>query len=315
MEQSERKRHRKGRNRRKRKITVVALCVAFAMLTALAAEVKNAVVDQGEEQRKESEGDLKQGEQFYTFVDVLGNSYEAVLRKDVPKTTVEKSRMIEKNGYKYYTDEEGNIISSIGVDVSKYQNEIDWEQVKASGIDFAIVRVGYRGYGEEGTLVEDELFRTHIEGALNAGLGVGVYFFSQAVNEEETLEEAQFVLDRIKDYDITYPVVFDTEEIKDAEARTDHLDKKQFTENCVTFCEAVKEAGYHPMIYANMKWMAFTLDLRKLTSYDKWYADYEPFPQCPYEFAMWQYTEKGQVPGFGSNVDLNVYFENKGENR
>lgn len=291
------------------------LCVVLAVLTAVAAGVKNAVADQEQGEQKEAERDLKQGEKFYTFVDVLGESYEAVLRKDVPRTTVDNSRITEKNGYKYYTDEQGEILSSIGVDVSKYQAEIDWDQVKASGIDFVMIRVGYRGYGEEGKLVEDELFRTHADGASEAGLGVGVYFFSQALNEEETLEEAQFVLDRIKDYDITYPVVFDTEEIKDDEARTDHLDKKQFTENCVTFCEAVKEAGYHPMIYANMKWMAFTLDLRKLTSYDKWYADYEPFPQCPYEFAMWQYTEEGQVPGLTGNVDLNVYFEDEGEKR
>ena len=92
----------------------------------------------------------------------------------------------------------------------------------------------------------------------------------------------------------------------------DHLKKEQFTANCVTFCDAVKEAGYETMIYANMKWMAFTLDLNELAGYKKWYADYEPLPQCPYEFSMWQYTEKGKVPGIEGNVDLNLCFENFG---
>ena len=122
------------------------------------------------------------------------------------------------------------------------------------------------------------------------------------------MQEAQFVLERIKDYDVTYPVVFDTEEIKDDEARTDGLSKEQFTQNCITFCDAIEEAGYETMIYANMKWMAFTLDLTKLTEYDKWYADYEMHPQCPYEIDMWQYTETGSVPGVEGNVDINVCF-------
>ena len=136
-----------------------------------------------------------------------------------------------------------------------------------------------------------------------------MYFFSQAINEKETLEEVQFVLDRIKEYPVTYPVVYDTEEIKDDVARTDNLTEEQFTQNCITFCDAIREAGYDTMIYANMKWMAFTLDMRKLTEYEKWYADYEPVPQCPYEFSMWQYTETGQLPGIEGNVDLNLWFE------
>ncbi|MFR1054886.1 MAG: GH25 family lysozyme [[Clostridium] scindens] len=107
-------------------------------------------------------------------------------------------------------------------------------------------------------------------------------------------------------------MIFDTEEIKNDEARTDHLKKEQFTANCITFCDAVEEAGYETMIYANMKWMAFTLDLNELAGYKKWYADYEPLPQCPYEFSMWQYTEKGKVPGIEGNVDLNLCFDSFG---
>ena len=246
---------------------------------------------------------------LYEFVDVEGNLYQAELLEDVPYTAYEKEHLIEENGFKFYTDEEGNITSKIGVDVSKYQAEIDWEEVKKAGIDFVIIRLGFRGYGESGKLVEDEFFKANIEGALEAGLEVGVYFFSQAISEEEAVEEARFVIERIKDYDITCPVVFDTEEIKNDEARTDHFTNEEFTANCIAFCDIIKDTGYTPMIYAIMKWMAYTLELDKLTQYEKWYADYEPHPQCPYAFTMWQYTEKGQVPGISGNVDLNVWFQ------
>lgn len=245
----------------------------------------------------------------YHFVDVLGNGYEAELLEDVPKTAYDPELLIEKDGYKYYTDENGEITSKIGIDVSKFQQEVDFQAVKEAGMDFVIIRLGFRAYGEKGEIIEDEMFASNIQKALDAGLEVGVYFFSQALDEEETLEEAQFVLDKLEDYEITGPVVFDTEEIKDDVARTDNLEKKQFTDNCITFCDAVKEAGYDTMIYANMKWMAFTLELERLTEYEKWYADYEPHPQCPYEFAMWQYTEEGSVPGVEGNVDINVWFE------
>ena len=208
----------------------------------------------------------------------------------------------------YPTDENGNKVSRLGIDVSEYQPEVNWNQVKASGVDFVMIRLGYRGYGEKGILAEDAMFETHMKNAAAAGLDVGVYFFSQAITEEEVLEEAEFVLDRIKNYEIKCPVVFDTEEIKFDTARTDNLTPEEFTNNCVVFCDAMKAAGYDTMIYANMKWLAFTLQMDKLTAYDKWYADYEPVPQCPYEIAMWQYTETGKVPGIEGNVDLNVWF-------
>lgn len=261
------------------------------------------------EETKEASGIVVEGKKnTYEFVDVLGEKYEAELLADVPACVWDMDRITEKNGFKYYLDKEGNVNSRLGIDVSEYQPQVDWQQVKESGIDYAMVRLGYRGYGEAGTLVEDPLFRSHVEGASAAGLDVGVYFFSQAVNEQEVLEEAQFVLDRIAEYEIICPVVFDTEEIKFDTARTDNLTAKEFTDHCITFCDTVKEAGYDTMIYANMKWMAFTLELTRLTEYDKWYADYEPLPQCPYEFAMWQYTETGAVAGIEGNVDLNVWF-------
>ena len=126
----------------------------------------------------------------YEFVDVTGKVHQAELLEDIPFTAYEKDRLIEKDGFKFYTDEDGEITSKIGVDVSKYQAEIDWEEVKEAGIEFVMIRLGFRGYGESGKLVEDEYFKENIEGALKEGLDVGVYFFSQAINKEETIEEA-----------------------------------------------------------------------------------------------------------------------------
>lgn len=266
-----------------------------------------SIIYEGCSYYKESE--KESAKEAFQFVDVKGVEYEAPLLENVPMNTYDYDLLSKKNGYPCYTDKDGKVISKLGIDVSEYQNPVNWQQVKNAGVEYVMIRVGYRGYGEEGRLVEDAMFRSHMEGAVAAGLEVGVYFFSQAINEKETLEEVQFVLDRIKEYPVTYPVVYDTEEIKDDVARTDNLTEEQFTQNCITFCDAIREAGYDTMIYANMKWMAFTLDMRKLTEYEKWYADYEPVPQCPYEFSMWQYTETGQLPGIEGNVDLNLWFE------
>lgn len=250
---------------------------------------------------------------IYRFVDVEGNSYEAELLENVPLHSYDYSRIIEENGFKYYTDEDGNRISRLGIDVSEYQPEVDWNKVKEAGADFAMVRLGFRGYGEAGNLVEDSMFKKHIEEAKKAGLDVGVYFFSQAINDEEAAKEAEFVLERIKDLEINCPVAYDVEEIKFDEARTDNLDAEQFTKNCKIFCDTVEAAGYDTMIYANMKWLAFTLDMEELAGYDKWYADYESIPQNPYEISMWQYTETGAISGIAGNVDLNIWFPDKSE--
>lgn len=282
--------------------------LAFGLLGCQSEEEKQVAQPA---KRPDEQADVaeKAEETSFTFRDVEGNSYEAPLLLEVPKHSYDYTKLSEEQGLKYYKNADGTVVSAVGVDVSKYQSEVDWEQVKNAGIEFVIVRLGFRAYGESGALHEDPLFRTHVEGAFNAGLDVGVYFFSQAISEAEALEEADFVLERIKEYPITYPVVFDTEEIKNDTARTDHLQPEEYTNFCITFCEAVKEAGYDTMIYANMKWLAFTLDLAKLREYKIWYADYEAVPQIPYEFQMWQYTESGTVPGIEGNADINICFQ------
>ncbi|MDD3140075.1 MAG: glycoside hydrolase family 25 protein [Lachnospiraceae bacterium] len=245
----------------------------------------------------------------FSFVDVKGNEFQAPLLETVAKNNYNYSKLEKNDGLYRYKDDNGTVISKVGIDVSKYQTAIDWNAVKASGIDFVIVRLGYRGYGEAGTLNIDEMFESHIQGATAAGLEVGVYFYSQAINDEEALEEAEFVLAHIEKYNITYPVVFDTEVVKEPDARTLKVDKEQFTSNCIIFCNRILEAGYDTMIYANMTWLAFTLDMTKLEKYDKWYADYNGTPQSPYEYTMWQYTEEGIVNGIEGAVDLNILLD------
>nr|WP_294491796.1 glycoside hydrolase family 25 protein [uncultured Mediterraneibacter sp.] len=253
--------------------------------------------------------------EYYTFLDVEGNSYEAPLLENVPKCTYDFQHLTtdETTGYKSFRDEENNVTAKFGIDVSEFQGEeIDWKQVKDSGVEFVIIRLGYRAYGESGALVLDAMYEKNIQGATDAGLDVGVYFFSQAISGAEAVEEADFVLEHLNGYDITGPVVYDTEEIKWDTARTDNNTKQDFTNFCKVFCDTIEHAGYDTMIYSNMTWMAYTLDMEELAEYDFWYADYYDTPQCPYDYQIWQYSESGVVPGINANVDLNLWFE-KGE--
>lgn len=241
---------------------------------------------------------------MFSFTDVYGQVYEAALNEEATLHDYDMQYFHSDGLWKSY-DAPG-YISRIGVDVSKFQGEIDWEKVKAQGIEFAFIRVGNRGYGQEGTLNADGMYLKNIEGAKAAGIDVGVYFYSQAVNEEEAVEEAEFLLGLIDGTELEYPVVFDEEYVVEDEARTDGISAKQFTENALAFCRTIEDAGYEPAIYATMKWEAFALEMEKLNGYPKWYADYEEFPQTPYDFSYWQYTNEGVVEGISGPVDLNL---------
>ena len=297
----------KSRVLRKAGLLLAAVPCAAFLLTACSGQAEETGAELTEEEARNSPED---GE--YIFQDVEGNEYEAPLLPDVPKCTYDltKIRTDEETGRKSFHDEENGVTARFGIDVSEFQGEeIDWEQVKESGVEFVIIRLGYRAYGDTGALVMDAMYEQNMKGALDAGLDVGVYFFSQAVSGAEAVEEAEFVLKHIKPYEITGPVVYDTEEIKWDTARTDGNTDKDFTNFCKVFCDTVEQKGYDAMIYSNMKWMAFTLDMEELTEYDFWYADYHEIPQCPYDYKIWQYSETGAVPGINANVDLNLWFE------
>lgn len=209
------------------------------------------------------------------------------------------------NGFLNYR---GDAPSYVGVDVSSYQGEIDWQKAADAGVQFAVIRAGYRGY-TEGALHEDECYRQNVEGALAAGLEVGVYFFSQAVNEAEALEEAEFLLELIQDDEITYPVVFDWEKQNEETSRTRETGGDVMTACTVAFCRAVEEAGYLPMVYFSPFKGYTELDLKQLLDWPFWLAhytdDWEP-TSFRYDFAMWQYTSNGQVDGITGRVDLDL---------
>ena len=196
-----------------------------------------------------------------------------------------------------------------GIDVSEHQHEIDWAQVAASGVDYAYVRLGYRGY-TEGGLFEDPYFRANVEGALANGLQVSVYFFSQAISVQEAIEEAEYVLARIRDYNITLPVVYDWEKINgETAARTDNLDFSILNDCAVAFCDTVKNAGYEPAIYFNRHLGYYGYDLSRMTDYDFWFALPESsFPNFYYAVDMWQYSFTEQVPGIAEPTDMNLMF-------
>lgn len=261
-----------------------------------------------------SEGILAINERYH-LTDLNGTNVYAPIYSDVAKNThtYTGEDIIMKNGFRYYnlnSDNLNSVLSKkslVGIDVSKYQTNIDWTKVKQSGVDYAILRVGYRGYGTEGKIVLDENFDSHATGALAAGIPIGVYFFSEATTIKEAEEEADTVIAAISKYNITYPVVFDTEHIPNANARANDLEVSELTAIAKAFCKKIEKAGYEPMIYANERWLLLHLDLRELTDYPIWLASYREDLTFPYKVKMWQYTEKGSVDGIDGNVDLNVY--------
>ena len=195
-----------------------------------------------------------------------------------------------------------------GVDVSTFQGKIDWEKVKNAGLEFAIIRLGFRGY-ESGKIVLDNQYENNMTGSLNAGLDTGVYFFTEALNEQEAIEEAEFVIENLKEYKINMPVVIDVEESANKEkTRTRDLTAEQRTKNVIAFCERIKEAGYDVMIYGNLKSFMIMMNIEELESYDKWFAYYRyPF-HFPYKIKMWQYTAYERVDGIDGKADVNLMF-------
>ena len=199
-----------------------------------------------------------------------------------------------------------------GIDVSDHQQDIDWQAVADYGIEFAIIRCGYRSYSE-GSLHEDNRFRQNIQGALDAGLDVGVYFFSQATNILEAAEEAVFTVRLIEDYNVTLPVFFDWENIGVEAARTDNLDGETLTACCLEFCELVKAAGYEPGMYSYLNLAYYIYQLDKLQGITLWMGDPGTKPIFYFDHRFWQYSYTATVPGIGVDVDLDAMYIRPGE--
>ncbi len=300
-------------------VLIAILVMALTVLLVLYFE-KDAPEQRGEVSLEEMETESSEG------VEVLPEpepvyAYERIYLEDsklgdiavptipgVERHTYSWENLREENGRYLYESDEWQ--SRTGVDVSYFQGDIDWERVKADGIDFAIIRLGFRGYGT-GNIVIDEQFISNINEALEAGLEVGVYFFSQAVNEEEASREAETVLGMIEPYQITLPVFYDLEIIDDNGSRTKGLSADAMTANARAFCGIIEDAGYEAAYYAAQRTALLKYDMGQLTDYDLWYVQSGPEPVIPYHFTVWQYTSEGQVDGIDGNVSLNLYFERK----
>lgn len=243
----------------------------------------------------------------HTLVQYADGKEEWVLISPyLPKHEYDFTKLVcQDNLMKYYED--GKQVSFVGVDISKYQDYVDFVKLKKAGIDFVMIRVGARGYGS-GQLVLDEYFSDNIKRATDAGLDVGVYFFSQAITTDEAVEEANMVLEHIKDYTITYPVAFDMESIVNDTARIDNLTKAEKTTIAMSFLDTVAAAGYKTMIYGNKEWLIKQIDMSKLTSYDVWLSQIADIPDYPYKFTMWQYSTDAVVDGIAGYADLNISF-------
>ena len=207
-----------------------------------------------------------------------------------------------------YTGDE--VIVKKGIDVSKFQGEINWSKAKDDGVEFVFMRCGYRGY-ETGKIVEDETFEDNIKACNELGIDAGVYFFTEAKNVAEGKEEAEFVLDLLEEYevDVQLPIVIDVEQSSNpARSRTRDLTPEERTDIVIAFCERVKEAGYEPMIYGNLKSHMRMTDIYRLEEYPKWFAYYRTPLRYPYKFDIWQYTSAGSVAGIKGDVDINIMF-------
>lgn len=212
----------------------------------------------------------------------------------------------EQGRFSYY--EEGNLVSQTAVDVSDLQGKIDWERVSEDGIDFAMIRLGRRGY-TEGNIYLDNYYYENVSGVQSEGMPFGVYFFSQAITEDEAIEEANFVIKHLSGSGISYPVVFDHEPVESADGRANNLSKNELTHITRAFCQKIEDAGYTPMIYGNAFDME-RLNLNDLKGIDVWYAEYESSqPTGQFDFAMWQYSSTANVSGINTQADLSILFK------
>ena len=224
----------------------------------------------------------------------------------LPKNDYDFTKLVcQSDLMKYYVD--GKLVSYVGVDISKYQDYVDFVKLRRAGIDFVMIRVGARGYGT-GQLVLDDYFYDNIKRASDAGLRIGLYFSSQAITVEEAVEEANMVLDNIGDYVIDYPIAFNMGFVANDTARIDVLSKAEKTAIAKAFLDTVQEAGYIGILYGDKEWLIKEIDMSKLTAYDVWLSQIADIPDYPYRFSIWQYKDTAIIDGIAGYASLNVSF-------
>ncbi len=243
----------------------------------------------------------------HTLVTLRDGSQEWVtINNYLKKSEIDVTKLVKSGDVLTYAPE-GEVTSYVGIDVSKYNDYIDFQDVKNDGVQFVMIRVGARGY-ESGKITIDDYFETNLKRASDAGLEIGLYFYSQAVTTDEAIEEANTVLEGIGDYDVTYPIAIDMEFVEGDTSRTEVLIPDTRTEIVNAFCDTIAEDGYIPMIYGDKEWLIKEVLLTKLQDYDIWLAQTGDTPDYPYRFTMWQYATDGKVDGISGTVDMNISF-------
>ena len=239
--------------------------------------------------------------------DGTGKEVWVVNRRELPLNTLEPGDFVPDGNYIDYTG--SDVCAMRGIDVSEHQQDIDWEAVAADGVEFAMIRVGFRGYNY-GSFEEDKFFHQNMQGAAAAGIKIGVYFFSQAISYEDAQAEARFVLEEIEPYrdSITLPVCFDWERITWQSARTDNVDAVTLSKCALGFAETVREAGYTPMVYFFRDMGYNVYDLSQLKDIDFWAGAAGTTPDFYYRHTIWQYSYTGRVAGISTDCDLDLYF-------
>lgn len=233
--------------------------------------------------------------------------YYEVLSK-VPKNDYDFDEyLVNDEGKLSYEDKKREALK--GIDLSKYNGAVDFEKVKEAGIDYAMLRLGSRGYGT-GAITLDEKFVEYAQNAALHNIPIGAYFFSQAITTAEAVEEANYIVGAVGTFNIKYPIAIDIEEVTEDEARTEDLTVKERTAVVKAFCDTVKSFGYKPAIYASRDMLIAGLDLEELDGIDVWLSDSKIPTDYPYKFTMWQYSDKGRIEGIDRDVDLNLSFVN-----
>ncbi|MBD5519359.1 MAG: hypothetical protein HDR07_13070 [Lachnospiraceae bacterium] len=262
-----------------------------------------------ERQKEEEERNDPATDGKHTLITNRDGSEEWVLISPyLKKNTFDFTNMEDKAGLKRYM-ENGRKTSYVGVDISKHTGKIYFPSLKAAGVDYVMIRLGSRGYST-GQITLDENFKENIEGAIEAQLDVGVYFYSQAISQDEAIQEANFVVQNLEPYrgKVKYPIAFNMGFVSNDKSRIEGLSREDKTAVTVSFLEGVKAAGYVPMVYGDKEWLLKEVDLTKLQDFDVWLSQEEDIPDYPYLYSMWQYDTDGVLNGIDGGADLNICF-------
>lgn len=271
------------------------------------------------ENSKTDEDSTEEGKDGLTDAEADHVNQTKITKSDGTEEWSNISSFITKNKYdengfiykdpimKYY--ENGKNISYMGVDISKETGLVDFVKLKNAGVQFVMIKVGARGYGN-GQLTVDDTFTDYIQKASEAGLDIGVYFYSQAITKEEALEEANLVYENIKDYHLVYPIAFDMEKVSGDAARTDFLTREEKSNLALIFLDALKNVGYKGIIYGNKEWLIKEINLSTVGTYDIWLSQEGEKPDYPYKYSMWQYTQSGTIDGINGDANLDICFIN-----